>query len=141
MKKLALLTTAFVFTLAAMAQPKADDIAKINTEKYDFGKIKVGVPVVYFFEIKNISDKPIVVETASASCGCTVPEKPELPIEPNATAKLKIQFNAAAVAPFTKDVYIKFAGVDQPKTVHITGEVLSVEDYEAWLKEKGKNKN
>ena len=125
MKKIALFASALVFSIAVMAQTKADDIAKFNTEKHDFGKIKQGVPVTFFFEIKNISDKPLVVENASASCGCTVPEKPEKPINPGSTGKIKVQFNAAAVAPFTKDIFIKFAGVDQPKTVQITGEVVA----------------
>jgi len=125
MKKIALFASALVFSIAVMAQTKADDVAKFNTEKHDFGKIKQGVPVTFFFEIKNISDKPIVVENASASCGCTVPEKPEKPINPGATGKIKVQFNAAAVAPFTKDIFIKLAGVDQPKTVQITGEVVA----------------
>ena len=43
-----------------MAQTKVDDVARVNTEKYDFGKIKQGVPVVTYFEIKNLSDKPLV---------------------------------------------------------------------------------
>ncbi len=59
---------------------------------------------------------------------------------PGATAKLKVQYNAAAVAPFTKDVYVKLAGVDQPKTLHITGEVLTAEAYDTYMKEKGKSK-
>jgi len=135
MKKILLLATAFMFSLAVMAQAKADDVIKLNEEKHDFGKLKAGVPVTYYFEIKNISDKPVVVESATASCGCTVPEKPEKPIMPGETAKLKILYNAAAVAPFTKDVYIKLAGYDQ-KVVQITGEVLTAEAYDAWLKSK-----
>jgi hypothetical protein len=131
MKKIFLFASAIVFSMAVMAQTptqlKADDVAKFNTEKHDFGKIKQGVPVTYFFEITNISDKPLVVENASASCGCTVPEKPEKPINPGATAKIKVQYNAAAVQPFTKDVYIKLAGIEQPKTLHITGEVVAAE--------------
>lgn len=125
MKKIALFASALVFSLVAMAQTKSDDIVKFNTEKHDFGKIKQGVPVTYYFEIKNTSDKPIVVENASASCGCTVPEKPEKPINPGATGKVKVQYNAATVGPFKKDVIIKLAGVDQPKTVQIVGEVLA----------------
>lgn len=128
MKKIALFASALVFSIAVMAQTKADDVAKFNTEKHDFGKIKQGVPVTFNFEIKNIGDKPLVVENASASCGCTVPEKPEKPINPGATGKVKVQFSAAAVAPFTKDIYIKFAGVDQPKTVQIIGEVVANEN-------------
>jgi|SRR5688572_30632071 hypothetical protein len=131
MKKIFLFASAIVFSMAVMAQApaqlKADDVAKFNTEKHDFGKIKQGVPVTYYFEITNISDKPLVVENASASCGCTVPEKPEKPISPGATAKIKVQYNAAAVQPFNKDVYIKLAGIEQPKTLHISGEVIAAE--------------
>ena len=131
MKKIFLFASALVFGVVAMAQTKSDDIVKFNTEKHDFGKIKQGVPVTYFFEITNTGDKPIVVENASASCGCTVPEKPEKPIVPGATEKLKVQYNAAALGPFTKDIFIKLAGIDQPKTVHITGEVVSADNSSA----------
>lgn len=134
MKKIFLFASATVFSMAVMAQTptqlKADDVAKFNTEKHDFGKIKQGVPVTYFFEITNISDKPLVVENASASCGCTIPEKPEKPINPGATAKIKVQYNAAAVQPFNKDVYIKLAGIDQQKVLHISGEVIAAEPAE-----------
>ena len=138
MKKIALLTTAFLFSFAVMAQTKAEDVIKMNEEKHDFGKLKQGVPVTYFFEIKNISDKPVIVENATASCGCTVPEKPEKPIMPGETAKLKVQYNASSVGTFTKDVFVKLAGVDAQKNVQITGEVLTAEAYEAWVKSKGK---
>ncbi|HQV61217.1 MAG: DUF1573 domain-containing protein [Chitinophagaceae bacterium] len=137
MKKIFFLATAFVFSLGAFAQTKVDETVKMNTEKHDFGKIKQGVPITYYFEIKNISDKPIVVENSWASCGCTTPEKIVDPIMPGGVAKLKVEYNAAAVAPFTKDVYIKFAGIEQTKTLQITGEVLSAEAYEIYVKEKG----
>ncbi|MBI5856629.1 MAG: DUF1573 domain-containing protein [Sphingobacteriales bacterium] len=136
MKKIFLMAAAFVLVASAKAQVKPDDIAKFSEESHDFGKVKQNVPAVVYFEIKNISDKPITVESATASCGCTVPEKPEAPIEPGKTAKLKVQYNAAAVAPFTKDVYVKLSGTDQMKTLHITGEVLTPEAYEAYMKEK-----
>lgn len=139
MKKIVLLATAFMFTLAAMAQPKPEDVIKVNVETHDFGKIKQNVPVTYAFEIKNISDKPVVVENSWASCGCTTPEKITEPILPGKTALLKVQYNAAAVAPFTKDVYVKLAGIDATKTVHITGEVLTPEAYDAYQKEAAKN--
>jgi Protein of unknown function (DUF1573) len=138
MKKILLLATAFIFTLGVMAQPKPDEVVKVNTEKHDFGKIKVGVPVTYSFEIKNISDHPIVVENSWASCGCTTPEKIVDPIMPGKTALLKVQYSAAAVSPFTKDVYIKLAGIEANKTLQITGEVLSAEAYDEYLKTKPK---
>ena len=141
MKKFLLLATAFVFTIGVYAQPKPDEVIKMNTEKYDFGKIKAGTPVNYAFEIKNISDHPVVVENSHASCGCTTPEKIVDPIMPGKTALLKVQYNAAAVSPFTKEVFIKLAGIEQTKSVQITGEVLSAEAYEEYLKNKEKGKN
>lgn len=137
MKSILLAATAFLFSAVVMAQTKADDVIKMNVEKYDFGKIKQNVPVVYNFEIKNTSDKPIVVENSWGSCGCTTPEKPKEPIQPGQTAKLKVQYNAAALNHFEKDVYIKLAGIEQPKTVKITGEVLDAAAYDAYAKGKG----
>ena len=140
MKKILLLASAFTFSLAVIAQSAVDSVAKFNVEKHDFGKLKAGTPVTYSFEIKNISNKPLVVENSWASCGCTTPEKIVDPIMPGATAMLKVQYNAAAVSPFTKDVYVQFTGIAQPKTVQITGEVLSAEAYEEYLKTKPKEK-
>lgn len=136
MKKILFLATAFIFALSVQAQ-KVDEVIKMNVETHDFGKVKQGVPVTYDFEIKNISDKPVVVENTWASCGCTTPEKITEPIMPGKTAKLKVAYNSAAVAPINKDVSIKLAGIDEVKVVKITGEVLSVEAYEAYVKEKG----
>ncbi|MDF2383877.1 DUF1573 domain-containing protein [Nostoc ellipsosporum NOK] len=131
MKKLALLTAAFVFSVAAMAQSKPDEVAKFNTEKHDFGKVKQNNPATYYFEIKNVGNKPLVVENASASCGCTVPEKPKEPIMPGKSDKVKVVYNAAALGPINKEITIKFAGIDQPKVVRITGEVVTAEAFDA----------
>lgn len=136
MKRIFLAVTVLLFGAAAMAQAKPDDVAKLNTEKYDFGKIKQSVPVVTYFEIKNISDKPLVVENTWGSCGCTTPEKIEKPIAPGETAKLKVNYNAAALGAFSKDVYIKFAGVETPKDVKITGETLDAAAYDDYVKTK-----
>ena len=136
MKRIFLAVTVLLFGAAVMAQAKPDDVAKLNTEKYDFGKIKQSVPVVTYFEIKNISDKPLVVENTWGSCGCTTPEKIEKPIAPGETAKLKVNYNAAALGAFSKDVYIKFAGVETPKDVKITGETLDAAAYDDYVKTK-----
>jgi hypothetical protein len=133
MKKLFLLAAAFVTGFAAMAQ-KPDEVIKLNTEAHNFGKIKQGVPVTTYFTVTNISDKPIVIENVMPSCGCTTPEWSKEPIAPHATSKIKVGFNAGAVAPFTKDVNIKLAGVQETKLIRISGEVLSTEAFDAYTK-------
>jgi|SRR5687767_11146164 len=140
MKKVFLLTSAFIFSLAVLAQPKADDVLKVNTEKYEFGKIKQGVPVTTYLELKNLGNMPLVIENVTASCGCTTPEKPKEPIMPGQTYKLKVDYNAAAMGSFVKDVNIKIAGIELPKVVKIAGEVISAEAYDAYTKEKEKEK-
>ncbi len=124
MKKFFLLAAAFIVSVGAMAQPKADDIMKVSEEKHDFGKIKHNVPVTCTFEITNTSNKPIIIETAWASCGCTKPEYDKQPIFPGKSTKLKVSYTAVSVSTFLKDVFIKFAGVEAPKNLKITGEVI-----------------
>jgi len=133
MKKLLLLAAAFVAGFAAMAQ-KPDDLVKLNAETYNFGKIKQGVPVTTSFTVTNSSDKPIVLESVVASCGCTTPEWSKEPIAPGASAQIKVGYNAAAVAPFTKDITIRLAGVQESKVIHITGEVLTPNAYATYQK-------
>jgi hypothetical protein len=130
MRKLLLAAALIIGGLTAQAQDqKVDQVAKVNTEKFDFGKIKQGVPVNTAFEIKNISDKPLVIESATGSCGCTTPTVPKEPIAPGATAKLPVNYNAAAMGVFNKTVTVKFAGVAEPKVLTITGETLDEAAY------------
>ncbi len=133
MKKLFLLATAFVTGFVTMAQ-KADDVIKVNADTYNFGKIKQSVPVTTFFSVTNKSDKPVVLESVVASCGCTTPEWSKEPIAPGATSQIKVGYNAASPTAFTKDITIRLAGLQDAKVIHITGEVLPVEAYDAYTK-------
>ena len=63
---------------------------------YDFGKAIEGTKVTYNYRFKNTGQKPLVISSAQASCGCTVPEKPEEPIQPGETGILKVVFNTAS---------------------------------------------
>ena len=108
-----------------MAQQKIDEVMKLNSDKHDFGKIKQGVPVTTYFTITNTSNQPLVIESATAGCGCTTPEYAKEPVPAGATTKLKVGYNAAAVGRFDKPVTIKFAGVAETKQVMISGEVVN----------------
>ena len=133
MKKLLLIAAAFVAGFSVMAQQKADDLIKVSADVYDFGKIKQSVPVTTYFDVKNISDKPVVVENAWAGCGCTTPEISKEPLAPNGVTKLKVGYNAAAMGHFDKVVFVKLAGVQDPKQIKITGEVLAPDAYETYV--------
>lgn len=135
MKKLFLFAALFG-TLAVSAQDKtAAEVMKVNTEKHDFGKIKQGVPVTTEFVISNTSGQPLIVENVTAGCGCTTPEWSKEPVMAGGSTKIKVGYNAVAMNKFEKDVFVKIAGVSQPKALKITGEVLDAAAYDAYVKE------
>jgi hypothetical protein len=61
---------------------------------YDFGKVNEGELVQYNYRFRNIGKKPLVIQSGIASCGCTVPEKPEHPIAPGEIGFIKVTFNS-----------------------------------------------
>lgn len=139
MKKL-LLAAMFLATgsllYAQNAVKKAEDVVKFKEMKHNFGKIKQGVPVTYNFEFSNSGDAPLVIENATASCGCTTPEWPQQPIMKGKTDKIKAGFNAAAPGIFEKGIFVKVKGYDYPIEIKITGEVLTPEAYAKYETEK-----
>ena len=116
-------------TTAPQTQKKADDYVKFTEVLYDFGKIKQGVPVTHDFAFSNISGQPVVIEYASASCGCTTPTWPQSAIAKGKNDKVTAGFNAATPGKFTKPITVKLAGVDVPVQITITGEVLTEVEY------------
>lgn len=81
---------------------------KMSFEKneHDFGEIKAGTAVETVFKFTNTGDAPLVITDASSSCGCTVPEKPQHPIEPGKTGEIKVHFNGTGKDLVTKTVTI-----------------------------------
>ena len=137
MKKLLFIAAGLILTAGAMAQTsKPDDFAKFNTNKYDFGKIKQSVPVTYYFEVTNTSNKPLIIENAHATCGCTTPEWSKEPLAPGKSTKIKVGYSAVNGGHFEKPVYVKFAGIAEEKVLGITGEVLAADAFDAWTKEE-----
>jgi opacity protein-like surface antigen len=130
MKKLFLFATVLLASAGVFAQAKkAEEVVKFKELTYDFGKIKQGSPVTHEFAFTNISNSPVIIESAVPSCGCTTPVKPEGAIGKGKDDKITAGFNAAAAGPFNKSITIKVAGVDQPLQLKITGEVLTVDAY------------
>jgi hypothetical protein len=129
--------SATVFAQAPATVQKAENVVKFKELVHDFGKIKQGVPVTYNFAFTNVGNRPVVIEAATASCGCTTPVKPEAPIAKGKADKITAGFNASALGPFNKTITIKVAGIDAPLDLRITGEVLSEVDYAKYQKEKG----
>jgi hypothetical protein len=133
MKKilLSLFVLAIAFTTDAQtAVKKADEVIKFAEVRYNFGKIKQGVPVTHDFQFSNIGNEPLIIETASASCGCTTPTWPKQPVMKSKAEVLKAGFNAAAPGPFEKTIFVKIKGIDAPYELKISGEVVSAAEFD-----------
>lgn len=133
--------TMFAQTQVAAAGKKAEDVVKFKEQVFNFGKIKQNVTVSHDFVFSNVGDKPVVIESATASCGCTTPVWPQGPVAKGKSDKISAGFTAPTIGTFTKDITIKIAGIDAPTKVTITGEVLSPADYAKYEQTKGSKKS
>lgn len=140
MKKIILSVAALIFSVALFAQKAVADVAKFTSEKIDLGKIKQNVPATATFTITNIGKEPLIIEKASPTCGCTVGDYTKSPIAPGKTGTITATYNAAAVNHFDKHLTVKFAGIDEPKSITITGDVLAPADYDKWASENDSKK-
>ena len=104
------------------ALPRPADVLQLKENRHDFGKIPQGRPAVYTFEIVNTGTVPLRLDNVQASCGCTTPVWSRDAIEPGATAKINVGYNAYSEGTFTKTVTIIY-NTSQTKMLTITGEV------------------
>ena len=66
----------------------------LDSTYMDLGKVKEGQVVEVSYRFKNSGDKNLVIANVSASCGCTVPEKPEKPFSPGEEGVIKAKFDS-----------------------------------------------
>ena len=130
MKKLFFAFLAFASTSAVLAQKKAADVAKLNTQTFDFGKIPQGKPVTHVFMFTNTGKTPLSLENVQASCGCTTPEWSKDPVAPGETSQITVGYNAANEGVFTKSITISY-NADQTKQINIKGEVWKTPETSA----------
>ena len=58
---------------------------------YDAGNVIKGEVINAKFKVKNTGDYPLVFGEVRPSCSCTVPHKPEKPIQPGQTGEIIAQ--------------------------------------------------
>ena len=62
---------------------------------YNAGTVVKGEIIHATFKVKNTGNYPLVFGEVRASCGCTVPEKPQKPIQPGESSKITAEVNTA----------------------------------------------
>ncbi|MDQ3392559.1 MAG: DUF1573 domain-containing protein [Bacteroidota bacterium] len=67
---------------------------KFEHEEFDFGTIKEGVVVSHTFKFTNVGEAPLIIQNASATCGCTVPDWTKSPIPVGGTGEVQVKYDS-----------------------------------------------
>lgn len=95
-----------------------------EVEEYNFGTVKEGEVVEYEFRFTNKGSEPLVISNVQSTCGCTVPEWPQEPIEKGKTGSIKVVFNSAGKMGLQNRPITIFSNAKtSPKIVHLKGYV------------------
>ena len=87
------LLVALVATASAQAEIKFDKLI------HNFGSFEESNPVQKAtFTFTNVGNKPLIINQAIASCGCTVPSYTKKPIAPGEKGQISVTYNGKGMA-------------------------------------------
>lgn len=96
--------------------------------KHDFGSIDQNSENKHVFAFTNTGDKPLVIQSAVGSCGCTVPEYPKEPVLPGESGEIKVVYKPGTQkAKQTKTVTITANTEPSTTQLTITADVQEIE--------------
>lgn len=121
MKKLILAMTMLV---AMVASAHAQAEIKFDKVVHNFGTFSEKAPVQKTtFTFTNVGDKPLIINQAIASCGCTVPSYTKTPIAPGKQGQISITYNGKGMFPghFKKSITVRSNGNVEMTRLYIEG--------------------
>lgn len=68
-------------------------IIDFESKSFDYGTVAQGDKVTHTFRFTNSGDADLIIKKAEASCGCTMPSYPFVPIKPGKTGTISVTFN------------------------------------------------
>ena len=75
------------------SESRAKTTMQFAEQSHNFGKIKQDTKQTKVFKFTNTGSEPLIIENATGSCGCTVPQYPKEPIKPGATGKIVVEYS------------------------------------------------
>ena len=110
----------------------AEDKADIEFESYthDFGTFPETEPEQKCtFTFKNTGTAPLIINQATASCGCTVPTYTKTPIAPGATGTIEVTYNGNGrmTGHFKKTITVRTNAITEVVRLYIEGEMTEAE--------------
>ena len=121
MRKLLL---ASLMLVAGISTTFAQAQIKFDKSEYNFGTFSEDSPVQKCtFTFTNVGDKPLVINQAAASCGCTIPTYTKNPIKPGEKGTVEVTYNGKTkfTGHFKKAITIRTNGVPEVTRLYIEG--------------------
>ena len=81
--------------LSEATQSRGVQTIAFEEETFQFGSIKQNDIVKHEFKFTNKGKKPLEILNCTASCGCTTPDYPFMPIAVGETSMITVTFNSA----------------------------------------------
>lgn len=126
MKKIMILFVAALMSVTLQAQEKKAEIT-FDTDTVDYGKVAYGSDGVRNFTFTNTGTDVLIVARVYSTCGCTVPEKPEDPIQPGEKGVIKVKYDTKRPGPIRKTITVYSNASEIPYSLKIKGTVLPEE--------------
>ena len=111
------------------SQEKQAEI-KFEVTTIDYGEVEFESDGKRVFKFKNVGTAPLIFKRISSSCGCTIPKKPEIPIEPGESGEIEVEYDTKRVGIFMKAISVVSNSKNSSIVLRIKGEVLEEEDEE-----------
>lgn len=90
----------------------------------DYGIIENGDDGKRTFEFKNTGNSPLIFTRIFSSCGCTIPKKPEKPVQPGESGTIEVKYDTKRTGLFQKAITVNSNAKTSNIILRIKGEVL-----------------
>ena len=126
--KILSIITFLIFSFSFCQEKKAE--IKFDQKIIDYGAVEYNSDGKRIFKFTNVGEAPLIFNRISSSCGCTVPKRPEKPIEPGQSGEIEVEYDTKRVGVFIKAVTINSNAINSNIVLRIKGEVLEEEEEE-----------
>ncbi len=128
MRILRILAVIMVVTCQLSLVNRAGAEPRITFDKtvHDYGTFSESTPIQRcVFTFTNTGDQPLVINSAVASCGCTVPKYTKSPIKPGETGTINVTYNGKGKFPghFKKTITVRTNGTPEMTRLYIEGDM------------------
>ena len=76
------------------------------------------------FKFTNTGNIPLIISQVKASCGCTIPKKPNKPILPGEKGEIEVKYDTRRVMPFKKTITVGSNAETPSVLLFIKGNVI-----------------